>query len=88
MIEEMRREDILTFANRDWKALADAKADYWARRKEAMSAAEALAVGERLRRHARALKPGWPDEAERADDLAHHVRISEALGAVSPRHPR
>lgn len=84
----MRREDILAFVNRDWAALAEAKARSWAQRKNVMTAEEALAVAEGLRRHARALRPEWPDEVERAADVAVHVRISEALGAVSRRHPR
>jgi hypothetical protein len=88
MIGAMTREEILAFATRDWAALAEAKADYWARRKKTMTAEDALAVAEGLRRRARALRPGWPDDTERAADLAVHVRISEALGAVARRHTR
>jgi hypothetical protein len=35
-----------------------------------------------LRQYARQVKPGWPDRDERAADLAHHLRLSEALRAV------
>ena len=81
----MRREDIRTFAMRDWASIADAKARFWAERKRAMTAGEALAIGEMLRQHACRLKPDWPDAGERAADMAVHARVSEALRAV-PRY--
>lgn len=83
MIAPMNREDVRAFARRDWAAMADAKAAFWAERKRLMTPAEALATAEMLRQHALLVKPGWPDAAERAADLAVHVRISEALRAVS-----
>jgi hypothetical protein len=49
-----------------------------------MTADEALAVGEALRQHVRALRPDWPDPRERDDDLAVHERVSEGLRAFSP----
>ena len=79
----MTREEILAFAKREWAAVADAKVQYWAERKRSMAAADALAVGEMLRQHARQVKPGWPDQDERTADLAAHAHLSEALRAVS-----
>lgn len=46
-----------------------------------MSPAEALELGDALRRHALLLKPDWPDPTERAAELAVHRRIAEALRA-------
>ncbi len=88
MMDAMRRQDIVAFATRDWAAAADAKARYWAERKRSMAADQALAVGEKLRQHARSVKPGWPDADERAADLSLHVRVSEALRAVSSHRTR
>jgi hypothetical protein len=88
MIIPMKREDIRAFAGRDWAAIADAKAAFWAERKRSMTPEEALATAEILRLHALQMKPGWPDAEERAADLALHVRISEALRAVSTNRPR
>jgi len=88
MIAPMKREDIRAFAGRDWAAIAEAKAAFWAGRKASMTAEEALATAEMLRQHARQVKPGWPDANERAADLALHVRISEALRAVSTNGSR
>jgi hypothetical protein len=81
-------EDIRAFARRDWAAVAEAKARFWADRKRTMTPDEALATAEMLRQHARLLKPGWPDLRERDEDLAVHARVSEALRAVSPIRSR
>ena len=83
----MDRDDILAFARRDWAMVAESKTRYWLDRKRALSAAELLAVGDELRRHALAVRPDWPTDAERAADLATHERVTEALRAV-PARPR
>jgi hypothetical protein len=79
----MDAADIRAFVARDWAGLEDQKARFWADRKRTMSPSEALEVADGLRRHAQALKPDWPDPAERAADLAVHRRVAEALGACS-----
>ena len=81
----MDRDDILAFARRDWAMVAESKTRYWLARKRTLSAAELLAVGDGLRRHALAVRPDWPTDAERAADLATHERVTEALRAVSSR---
>ncbi len=47
-----------------------------------LDAAAKLRIGDSLREQARALRPDWPDEAEREADLAHHIRLSELLRSV------
>jgi len=83
----VNRDDILAFARRDWAMVAESKTRYWLERKRTLSAAELLAVGDQLRRHALTVRPDWPTEAERAADLATHERVTEALRAV-PARPR
>jgi len=84
----MRREDILAFANRDWRAIAAMKRRRWVEQKSRMTPAEALRVGDELRYHAQALHPDWPTEADRRDDLAVHIRVSESLRRVDPSRCR
>ena len=79
----MNPEDIRAFVGRDWSAVAESKAAFWAERKQTMSAGEALAVAEALRLHVRALRPEWPDGRSREEDLAGHARVAEALRAVA-----
>ena len=83
----MDRDDILAFARRDWAMVAESKTRYWLERKRTLSAAELLAGGDELRRHALAVRPDWPTDAERAADLATHECVTEALRAV-PARPR
>jgi len=79
----MTRDDLIRFASRDWAAVADAKARYWVERKIAMSPAAIMQLGDDLRRHAQAMRPDWPGDADRAADAAQHHRVSEALRAVA-----
>ena len=80
--QEMEPADILAFARRDWAAIEREKARFWAERKSHMTAAEALELGDALRRHTQSLKPDWPRADERTADLAVHLRVAEALRAV------
>jgi hypothetical protein len=79
----MTRDDLIRFATRDWAAVADAKVSYWVERKAAMSPAAIMQLGDDLRRHALAMRPDWPGDADRAADAALHHRVSEALRAVA-----
>jgi hypothetical protein len=83
----VNRDDIRQFAQRDWSRIAAAKDAFWRGRKRGRPAAEILAAGEALRRHARAVRPDWPTVSDRAADLAAHHRVAEALRAVH-RRPR
>lgn len=56
----------------------------WVEQKSRMTAAEALAIGDELRRHAMEVLKGWPSEADRQADLAVHIRVSESLRRVKP----
>ena len=81
------RADVLAFARRDWARVAEMKDTFWRHRKRGRSAAEILALGDQLRRHAQALRPDWPSSADRTADLAVHRRVAEALHAAG-RRPR
>jgi hypothetical protein len=80
----MRKEDLIAFARRDWSAIEESKRRRWADQKSRMQPIDALSVGDELRRHVCALQPGWPTEADRREDLAVHVRVSESLRRVQP----
>lgn len=77
------RDDLRQFALRDWAAVAEEKARYWAAQKDVMSSAEALRLGAELRAYVSALRPDWPTDAEREADLDSHARVASALRAVS-----
>jgi hypothetical protein len=82
---DVDRKDVLEFARRDWARIADAKTEVWLSRKQSSSPADLLGMADQLRRHARAMRPDWPSEDERAEDLAVHQRVAEALRATGSR---
>jgi hypothetical protein len=79
----MKPEDIQAYMDRDWARVRKLKERYWVEQKATMTPDEALAIADSLRRQAKALRPDWPSERERAEDLATHIRVSEALRSVS-----
>ncbi len=81
----MRKSDLEAFLQRDWQSVQKLKEEYWAERKRSLTPAEALAIGDRLRRHVLSSKPGWPSAAERREDLAIHTKVSAALRRVQLR---
>jgi hypothetical protein len=78
----VRNEDLIAFATRDWKAVAESKRQRWAEQRSHMTPAEALRVGDELRQHFTALSPDWPSTTDRFEDIAVHVRVAESLRRV------
>ncbi len=78
----MRPSEVKAYLNRDWRLARDLKHQYWADRKRAISAEEALEIAEGLRQQALALRPDWPDGRQREADLKSHIYVSECLRRV------
>jgi len=76
-------DDIRRFVARDWARLATAKARAWQNSKR--TPADDLSAANQLRRYTLMVRPDWPSPDDRAEDLRAHVRVSEALSAVSLR---
>jgi len=74
--------DLIQFAGRDWKAIADSKAEYWSRVKREKGLDQAFRVAEELRREVLLRHPDWPGEEERRLDFETHVRVAAALRRV------
>jgi len=84
-MNEMTAEQLREFAHREWKEVEDSKAEYWAKRKLGMTPEEALCAGDALRIHARSVRPDWPSENDRTEDLETHTRVSSSLSRASAR---
>jgi hypothetical protein len=84
----MRDQDLISFARRDWSAMAKLKSAFWLERKRRLGGAEAFRVADDLRRCVACARPDWPDETERAADLASHVKVAESLRRVRDVSPR
>jgi len=78
----MDASDLVRFAQRDWSALAELKADYWVSMKAREGAGEGLLIADELRRHALRQHPDWPSAGDRREDLETHIRVSAALRSV------
>ena len=66
------------YARRAWGLAEALKQEHWARELSAnplatFEASQALWV------HMRQINPDWPTEAERREDLAHHVELKRAI---------
>jgi hypothetical protein len=84
----MRKEDVIAFARRDWRAIAMLKQKRWAQQKSKMTPADALRLGDELRHHVQAIHHDWPDGLDRREDLASHARVSEMLSRVKASNGR
>jgi hypothetical protein len=82
----VRKEDVIAFARRDWRAIAALKRLRWAKRN--MTPAEALRIGDELRHHVSSLRTGWPTKEDRRNDIAVHIRVSESLRLAKPPDSR
>lgn len=79
----MDPDAIRTFVGRDWQALERSKRQYWARELGEGGPSAALAVWWVLWQHLRAVRPDWPDDAQRAEDLAHHAELARKFGIAA-----
>ena len=75
----MRKDDLVAFARRDWKRVAEMKDRFWVEQKLFMSAAGTLGVVDDLRAEVVRRRGDWPSDEERNADLATHARVAESL---------
>lgn len=64
---------------RDWAAVAAAKDAAWLELRQTQGIAGTLRIADALREQVLVRHPQWPSDDERADDLATHIRVAEAL---------
>lgn len=67
--------DLRAFARRQWGLLDDADREARA----SASPADRWRLANALYASARATNPGWPTDADRLEDLAHHSRMRRLL---------
>lgn len=79
----MNAADVIEFARRDWRAVADSKAAYWLELERELGAGEGVRIGDELRRYVQTQHPDWPSDQDRALDLETHVRVTAALQSVA-----
>jgi hypothetical protein len=75
--------DLHSYLARDWQAAREAKDAFWAQRIARLGPIEGFRIADELRRQVLEQIPGWPNDEQRAQDLACHVRLSELLQRAS-----
>ena len=67
------------FLRRPWDALTSLEREHWAREYARRGPAATLEVSRLLWEHMRRVRPDWPSDSERREDLAHHVALKGAI---------
>jgi len=80
--------EIRSYVSRDWAAARESKDAFWATRIAQFGPIEGLRIADELRRQVVRQNPGWPDDEERHDDLAAHMRLSDLLRRAGPPRSR
>ncbi len=75
----MNAEDLRAYARRAWHLAAALKQEHWARELARRGPLATFEVSEALREHMCRLRPDWPSESERREDLAHHIALKRAI---------
>ncbi len=80
----MRADDLKAYLDRRWAAAETLKVEHWAREFAERGPEATLAVSRALWEHMRLVRPEWPSDDERRDDLAHHLRLKRAIDRAAP----
>jgi len=67
------------FLRRPWDSLAALERAHWAREFAHRGPVATLEVSRLLWEHMRRVRPDWPSEAERREDLSHHIALKSAI---------
>ncbi|WP_437812025.1 hypothetical protein [Sorangium sp. So ce1078] len=67
------------FAERSRAEVEQRKLDHWSRTYREQGFQATLQAGHALYDHARRVRPDFPTERERAEDLAHHIELKRLL---------
>ena len=70
---------VRSFMQRSYDVVAESKEDHWARRFQERGAEATWHAGQALREHAKRVRPDWPSEHDRAEDLEHHIQLKRLL---------
>lgn len=75
--------DLRAFARRSRDEVEQKKREHWAQRSREPDGLATLRAGHALYAYARKVRPDFPTERDRAEDLAHHVELKRLLDRAS-----
>ncbi len=79
---------VRSFMRRAYDVVAESKQGYWAQRFRERGGEVTWRAGQALREHAQHVRPDWPSEHDRAEDLEHHIRLTRLLDRAAHAFPR
>jgi hypothetical protein len=71
--------DLRAYAGRAWRVAETFKQDHWARETAERGPLATFEASQLLWEHMRALRPGWPSDEERRQDLADHIALKRLI---------
>jgi hypothetical protein len=75
----MDPHDLRAYLERGWATAEVLKQEYWAREFGERGPVATIEVSQALWRHMRLIRPDWPSDQERLEDLAHHIALKRAI---------
>jgi hypothetical protein len=78
---------IREFARRNRAEVEQQKREHWARFYHERGSREALQLSHALYEHARRLRPDFPTERQREEDLAHHIKLKAMIDRAAHAFP-
>jgi hypothetical protein len=77
------RDSIRAFVDRDWVGSERRERHHWSQHLRRRGPGANVAASQALFLHMRGLRPDWPSERERAQDLSHHIELARALARAA-----
>jgi hypothetical protein len=71
--------EVRAYAARGWHLAALLEREHWAREVAERGPLATFVASEALRQHMCQVRPDWPSERERQEDLAHHIALKRAI---------
>ncbi len=84
----MDRRAIRGFVERDRARVDVAKQEHHARRFRESHGTAGIEAGWALWEYTRRVRPDWPTERDREQDLAHHIALKQRLARAAHAFPR
>ena len=78
-MSDLNMADLRAYARRAWHLAAAAKRAHWARELAGPGPLATFEASESLREHMCRVRPDWPSERERREDLEHHIALKRAI---------
>jgi len=79
ILRDMTPEHRRDYAHRAWHVAGALEQDHWAREVAQRGPSATFEASQALWEHMRALRPDWPSDDERCQDLADHVALKRLI---------